>query len=144
MEKKMRKEGSYKMDNNNKKVMMSTLWIVVMLNILSADIIGFMNPGDLMKVLTGDVGFNITPELLLVFSILMEIPIAMVFLSRVLEPRLNKWANIVASFITTAFVIGGGDTYPSYIFFASIEIMCMLLIIWYAWKLSEAGKVVVH
>lgn len=125
------------MDTNDIKIKISTLWIVVMLNILSADIIGFMNPGDLMKVLIGDVGINITQELLLIFSILMEIPIAMVFLSRVLKPRFNKWANIIASLITIVFVIGGGDTYPSYIFFASVEIMCMLLIIWYAWKLPE-------
>ena len=132
------------MDTNDMKVKISTLWIVVMLNIHSADIIGFMNPGDLMKVLTGNVGIDITQELLLIFSILMEIPIAMVFLSRVLKPRLNRWANTIASLITIVFVIGGGDTYLSYIFFASVEIMCILLIIWYTWKWSESDKAVAH
>jgi Sec-independent protein secretion pathway component TatC len=125
------------MNANDMKVKISTLWIVVMLNMLSADIIGFMNPGDLEKILTGNVGINITQELLLVFSIMMEIPIAMVFLSRVLKSRSNRWANIFAGVITIVFIIGGGDTYPSYIFFASVEVMCVLLIIWYAWKLSE-------
>ena len=132
------------MNTNDMKAKISTLWIVVMLNMLSADIIGFMNPGDLQNILTGNVGINITQELLLVFSILMEIPIAMVFLSRVLKPRLNRWANIIACVITIVFVIGGGDTYLSYIFFASVEIMCMLLIIWYACKLSESGEAVVQ
>jgi hypothetical protein len=68
---------------------------------------------------------------------MMEIPIAMVFLSRVLKSGSNRWANIIAGAITIVFVIGGGDTYPSYIFFASVEVVCILLIVWYAWKLSE-------
>jgi hypothetical protein len=132
------------MNASHIKAKISTLWIVVMLNMLSADIIGFMNPGDLQKILAGNVGINITQELLFIFSILMEIPIAMVFLSRVLKPRLNRWANIIASLITSVFIIGGGDMYLSYIFFASVEIICMLLIIRYAWKLSESGQAVVH
>ena len=125
------------MNTNDMKVKISTLWIVVMLNMLSADIIGFMNPGDLQNILTGNVGINITQELLLVFSVMMEIPIAMVFLSRVLKRRLNRWVNIIAGVITIVFVIGGGDTYFSYLFFASVEVMCVLLILWYAWRLSE-------
>jgi Sec-independent protein secretion pathway component TatC len=127
------------MNTIDMKVKISTLWIVVMFNMVSADIIGFMNPGDLQKILTGNVGINITQELLLIFSVMMEIPIAMIFLSRVLKSRPNRWANIIAGAITVVFVIGGGDTYPSYIFFASVEVICVLLIVWYAWKLSEPG-----
>ena len=130
-----------KMNTNNKtieaddmKAKLSTLWIVVLFNMIFADIVGFMNPGALEEIMTGNVGIQITQELLLVFSILLEIPIAMVFLSRVLKYRANRWANIIASVITILFVIGGGDTYLSYVFFATIEVTCMLLIIWYAWK----------
>jgi Sec-independent protein secretion pathway component TatC len=98
-----------------------------------------MNPGALKDIMTGAVGLEITQELLLVFSILLEIPIAMIFLSRVLKYRANRWANIVASMITILFVIGGGSTYLSYIFFATMEVVCMLLIIWYAWKWIPQG-----
>ena len=124
-------EKTVKMDM---KVKLSTLWIFVMFNMVFADIVGFMNPGALEKILTGAVGIEITQELLLVFSILLEIPIAMILLSRVLRYRANRWANIVAGVITILFVIGGGSTYLSYIFFATIEVVCMLLIIWYAWN----------
>lgn len=116
------------------KVKLSTLWVFVMFNMVFADIVGFMNPGALEKIMTGAVGFEITQELLLVFSILLEIPIAMIFLSRVLKYRANRWANIVAGVITILFVISGGSTYLSYIFFATVEVVCMLLIVWYAWK----------
>jgi len=116
------------------KVKLSTLWIFVLFNMIFADIVGFMNPGALEDIMTGNVGIQITQELLLVFSILLEIPIAMVYLSRVLKYQANRWANISASVITIVFVIGGGDTFLSYIFFATIEVVCMLLIIWYAWN----------
>src|SRR5262245_337439 len=111
------------------KVKLSTLWIFVMFNMVFADIVGFMNPGSLEAIMTGAVGFEITQELLLVFSILLEIPIAMIFLSRVLKDSANRWANIVAGVITILFVIGGGSRYLSYIFFATIEVLCLLLII---------------
>ena len=116
------------------RVKLSTLWIVVLFNIAFADIVGFLHPGALEQIITGEVGFELTQGLLLVFSILLEIPIAMIFLSRVLKYRANRWANIIAGVITILFVIGGGSTTLSYIFFATIEVVCMSLIIWYAWR----------
>ena len=121
----------------NMKEKFSALWIFVMVNMIMADIVGFMEPGALEAIMTGNVGIEITGELMLVFSILLEIPIAMILLSRVLKYRANRWANIIAGAITILFVIGGGDTSLSYIFFATIEVVCMLLIVWYAWNWNE-------
>ncbi|MBI4675063.1 MAG: hypothetical protein HY741_25770 [Chloroflexi bacterium] len=116
------------------KVKFSILWVFVMFNMLSADILSFMYPGSLKEIMTGYAGgIQITPEFLLVAAILLEIPIAMIFLSRVLKYRANRWANIIAGVVTIAYVIGGGATYLHYIFFATIEVVCMLLIVWYAW-----------
>ena len=68
----------------------------------------------------------------------MEIPIAMIFLSRVLKHGANRWANIISGIIYIPFVIVGGSwTYLSYWFFAAVEIVCMVLIIWYAWTWSN-------
>ena len=117
------------------KVRLSTLWIFVMFNMVFADILGFLLPGFLEILETGYAdGVQITQGILLVFAILLEIPIAMIVLSRVLKYRVNRWANIIAAVITIAFVIGGGSTDLHYIFFAAIETACMLLIVWYAWK----------
>ncbi|GAB6283657.1 MAG: DUF6326 family protein [Ignavibacterium sp.] len=119
----------------DRKVLLSTLWVVVMFNMIFADILSFMNPGFLKELMTGYAGeIQITQELLLVFAILLEIPIVMIFLSSVLKYRANRLTNIIASVITIAFVIGSGSTYLHYIFFATLEVLCMLLIIWYAWK----------
>ena len=119
---------------NDIKVRLSTLWIFVLFNMIFADLVGFMNPGDLEAVIKGEVGVEITQELLLIFSILLEIPIAMVVVSRLLERRFNRWANILASVITIVYVIGGGSNYLSYYFFATIEVLAMLLIIYFAWN----------
>jgi len=119
------------------RVKLSTLWILVLFNMVFADIVGFMNPGALEQIMTGAVGFEITQQLLLVFAVLLEIPIAMIFLSRVLSHGVNRWANTVASVVTTLFVVGGGTSYLSYLFFATIEVVCMLLIVWYAWHLPK-------
>ena len=117
----------------DRRGVLSILWIFVLFNMLYADIVGFMNPGALEEIITGAVGFEITQEILLVFSVLLEIPIAMIFLSRVLKYRINHLANIVASVITILFVIGAGSMYLSYLFFATVEVACMLFMIWYAW-----------
>lgn len=105
-----------------------------MLNMIFADIYGFMYPGFLQGIMTGYAeGLEITGNLLLIAAVMTEIPIVMVLLSRVLSHPINRWVNIMASVITIVFVIGGGSTKPHYLFFASIEVACMLFIIWYAW-----------
>jgi hypothetical protein len=111
----------------------STLWIVVLFSIVLADILGFITPGTLREFMTGHAGsLRITPEILLVFAVLLEIPVAMVFLSRVLKDRANRVTNIVAGVVTIAFVIGGGTLTLHYAFFAAVEVACLLLIIRYA------------
>ncbi len=117
------------------RTLISTLWIFVMFNILAADILSFMYPGFLKELMTGYAGpVEITPIFLLVAAVMLEIPIAMIVLSRVLKHKPNRYTNIVAGVITTAFVIFGGSTYPHYIFFATIETISLLLIIWLAWN----------
>lgn len=117
------------------KAKLSTLWIFVMLNMIFADIFSFMHPGTLEQIMSGHAGeIQITPEFLLAAAVLTEIPIAMVILSRVLAQRPNRIANIVAAVITIVYVIGGGSMTATYIFFATIEIVGMLCIIWFAWR----------
>jgi hypothetical protein len=64
---------------------------------------------------------------------MMEISIVMIILSRALKYGVNLWINIIVSIITIAFVVGGGVSYPHYIFIATVEVICLLLIIGFAW-----------
>jgi hypothetical protein len=108
----------------NMKMKIILLWIVVAINMIFADIFSFM-------FLTE---FPVTQEMMLLMAIIIEIPIAIIFLSWVLKDKSNRLANIIASAITIPFIIIGGSGYLHYYFFATIEIMCIALIIWYAWK----------
>ena len=119
------------MDNTGTRI--STLWVVVMFNMVFADILTFIKPGALQELWAGQAGVQITPGLLLVFAILLEIPIAMIFVSRILKPEANRWANTAAAVITTLFVVGGGSIDLHYVFFATVEIACMALIVRSVW-----------
>ena len=119
---------------------LSTLWVVVMFNMVFADILTFIRPGALQDLWSGQAGVHITHGLLLAFAILLEIPIAMIFVSRVLRPAANRWANTVAAVVTTAFVVGGGALTPHYVFFATVEIACMALIVWSVWTQRDSAR----
>jgi len=130
-----------RMNTNNKliqfqdrKITLSTLWVFVMFCIAYADIIGFLEPGTLENLINGNVGFEITPAIILIISLLQAIPIAMILVSRWFRRDVNRWLNIVASVLTLLYVLGGGNwESASYPVFAALEVAAMLGIIWLAW-----------
>jgi hypothetical protein len=122
-------------------VKLSTLWITASLSYLYCDVISLMSPELLKQYLQGTVnGMAFTPGFLLGAAILISIPILMVLLSRVLNYRANRWANITAAtFMTgvqtlTLFI---GWPAPYYLYLSIIEITCTVLIVGYAWKWRE-------
>jgi hypothetical protein len=94
----------------------------------------------LQELWAGQAGVHVTQELLLVFAVLLEIPIAMILLSRILKEQANRWANTAAAVITTLFVVGGGSADLHYLFFASVEIACMALIVWSVWARRNSER----
>lgn len=126
------------------KVRLSTLWVFVLLNYLYCDVVALMNPDLLKQFIAGNVGgIPVTEEFLLGGAILMEIPISMVLLSRVLTYAANRWANIIAGTIMTAAQFSslffGSSPTMYYVFFSLIEIACTALIVFYAWKWPIPG-----
>ena len=118
------------------RVKLSTLWIVIMLNMLYADVLSFLNAEFLRGLLNGYAeGVRITQPLLVGSALMVEVPIVMVLLSRMLSPTLNRRVNLVAVFLTAAFIIGGGSTRPHYLVIASIELLCLAFVLRLAWRL---------
>jgi hypothetical protein len=116
------------------KAKLSTLWIFVLFNLIFRDIHEFARPG----FLEGIMARQVSEELLLLGGIMIEIPIAMVLLSRLLKVRANRPANIIAGALMIVLVIVN-NTAPDLddIFFATIEVAAMSLIVWFAWKLPK-------
>src|SRR5829696_7890410 len=127
-------------------VKLSTLWITASLSYLYCDVISLMDPVLLKQYLTGTVnGMAFTPGFLLGAAILISIPITMVLLSRVLNYRANRWANIAAgTFMTVvqSLTLIMGVPAPYYLYLSIIEITCTVLIVGYAWKWRKPAPAV--
>ena len=130
--------NTYQKTLTDRKVILSTLWIFVTLNYLYCDVLGLMDSELLKQYLTGTVeGLELDQNFLFAGAILMEIPIAMVLLARILNYRANRWANIIAGFIKTIAMVSTmfvGQPTAYYLFFGIIEMATTSFIIWYAWK----------
>ena len=138
------RKGRKIMDKNMEemKARLSTLWIFAILNYLYCDVVGLMDSGLLRQYLTGNVGgIQLTQGFLLSAAILMEIPISMVFLSRILKYGANRWANMIAGGVMTVVQFStlffGSTPTLYYLFFSVIEITCTALIVVLAWKWSN-------
>jgi hypothetical protein len=124
------------------KERLSLFWIFALLNYLYADvlalfaIVGSRNPAAEAP--------HLSQWALLGSAVLMEIPIAMIVACRLLPFRANRAANIIAAGILT--VVNGSVTFvvplftdlrppafPEYSFFATIETVCTVIIMWLAW-----------
>jgi hypothetical protein len=121
------------------KVLLSTLWIFLAANYIYRDILSNMEAGTLQGYLTGNIGeITVTQGFLLAGAIMMEIPFAMIVLSRVLKGASNRWANIIAGILMVVIEVGtmGVGTLPTmhYLFYSAIVIPCNLFIVGYAWK----------
>jgi hypothetical protein len=113
------------------KVKLSLLWIFVILNMAYADILSLMEPTSIIRGIMA--GAPLPAGGLLVGAIVMETSIAMVVLSWVLNYKVNRWVtSIIGVFMIVQIVIGGHG--PYYVFFATVEVACILLIIWFSWK----------
>src|SRR5260370_38369696 len=84
------------------KATLSTLWLFATVNYLYCDVVSLMDPHLLKQYLAGNVGgLSVTPSFLLGAGVLVEIPMAMILLSRILGSRANRWANVGARALMT-------------------------------------------
>ncbi len=121
------------------KIKFSTLWIVIMLNIIFADILSIMI--ELVNKNTLDIiGADVTMTMTIA-AIVTNIPILMIYLSRALPYKANRISNILAALVTMLYVIGGGSLTPHYIIIASIEVSLLLMIVWNAWKWNNQNNI---
>jgi len=67
-------------------------------------------------------------------AVITNIPILMIYLSRILPYKANRVTNIIAGIFTVIYVIGGGDFAPHYIIISTIEVIILLVIIVSSWN----------
>jgi hypothetical protein len=123
------------MDTDKKidtRVKLSTLWIVVMVYMIFADIFSILLELD-QKGTLGEMPTD-AKMMMTIAAILTSIPILMIYFARVLPYKSNRLLNIIAGIFTILYVIGGGVLLPHYLVVASIEVVILAIIIVKAWK----------
>jgi hypothetical protein len=118
------------------RLKISALWTALLFLFAYGDIFGLLRRGVIQDVIAGEIsGIEITQAFLFAVSIYIAIASAMLFLTLVLRPGLNRWVNIVLPILYIFSIAASaiGDDW-AYLYFLSIaEISLLLLIIWYAW-----------
>jgi len=119
------------------QTLLSLLWLFVLLNMIFRDLHEMAKKSFIEKILSSEIA----EELLLAFAFVLEIPILMVVLSRVLNDKANKWTNILATLIIGFGVL---STLPSAdmddIFFLIMQCTALVVIFRTAWKLPTLNQ----
>jgi len=111
----------------NRRNIYSSVWAFASLNYLYCDLVAFMDKDMHLQYHTGEVGgMKITPEFLTGAAIMMQIPIANVFLPHVIKnDRTLKWVQIASgiamTLIQSATLFSDKPT-PYYATFSALEI----------------------
>jgi hypothetical protein len=119
-----------------------TLWIFVTVNYIFCDIFTLFYSENLKQLISGAMGgMDITETFLFAFSVIMELPMLMIVLSRLLPYKFNRLANIAVGIFMTLVQTATlfGDNMLHYVFFSIIEITTTIIIVWIAirWKNEE-------
>ncbi|MEH6514855.1 MAG: DUF6326 family protein, partial [Maribacter arcticus] len=79
----------------NIKIKLAALWTALMFLYVYADFFQLMTPKKLEKMIDLQTPMGPTsPEILVIFSVILIIPSLMIFLSVFLKTQINKWLNI--------------------------------------------------
>jgi hypothetical protein len=114
------------------RIILAVLWIVLMLLYLL---------GDVIRIFAGDFkagemeGKKMTQKMLFGISVLMLIPIVMIFLSITLYYPLIRWLVLILSAFLFVFNITGLPTYPGLYdkFLILVGLIFNIVTFWYAW-----------
>jgi hypothetical protein len=116
----------------DRRKMLSTLWVFVVLNFLYADIFTlFFDPAAQTQTL------DLSSGSVLFFAVVMETAMLMVLLSRVLPHAWNRWTNIGVATLHTAVLawsLSGSAVTPFYAFFVTVEVATLLFVVGCAWS----------
>jgi hypothetical protein len=119
------------------KVKIAALWTSFMFLYGYVDYFHLYMPGSIEDILAGKAFvFDITYVFLMIAMTFVTIPVVMIFLSVVLPANANRWTNIIVATVYIPYMLFNlaGEAWLHMIFAAVVEVVLLLLVIWYAWK----------
>jgi uncharacterized membrane protein len=122
------------------RIILAVLWVAGMLSSLNGDTYRLHDSVELKAYLDNASSIKITPDLLLIMSIIFVVPILMSVLTLILKYHLSRLANrivgiLYALIILGFWVVGLVLRSPVYqMVWATAQLVFALLVVWYAWK----------
>ena len=122
----------------NIKIKLASLWTSVLFCYVYGDYFELYVPEKVDGLLTGENILD-SPTKLLIASLVLAIPAVMIALSILLTPRINRFLNVFFGIIFTLMMLLIGINsltpwYSFYVFFAFLESLITILIVWFAWN----------
>ena len=127
--------------NVNIKIKLAALWTALMFLYIYADFFQLMTPNKLEKMINLQTPMGPTsPEILIIFSVILIIPSLMIISCIFLKSQLNKWLNIciagLYASISILIIVStlGSEWHTFYILFNLMEVFVFSMIIYQAWN----------
>lgn len=122
----------------NIKIKLAALWTSVVFCYLYGDYFELYTPDKVDSLITGNNVLG-SPSKLLIASVTLAIPSIMVALSILLNPKVNRFLNILFGTVFTLMMILIGVNsltlwYGFYVFLAFLESILTFTIVCFAWK----------
>jgi hypothetical protein len=122
----------------NVKIKLAALWTAVMFCYIYEDYFELYVPKRIEGIISGESLLN-TPMKLFGASFVLIIPALMIFLSILLQPKVNRFLNLLFGTLYTALMLWIAINYSDQwlrfaVVFAIVESLITALIVWYAWK----------
>ena len=127
----------------NIRIKLAAAWTSVMFCYIYADYFGLYVPGELQRMIAGRMGplGPTTQGVLLGTSVMLAIPSVMIFLSVVLKPVANRWANIVCGALYTLIILLTMWRWAFFVFYGVIEVALTGWIVVCAWRWPRGRQV---
>ena len=122
------------------KTRIAVLWVLMAVAMSEHGIMGFMEPGMIEGIMSGEVeGAALTPGMLIFMALFWLIPLWLAFLAMTLKNSSNRWVNFVLGIIFTIlniyhFIKHLAPPSPVQILILGSTVVVTALVAWYAWR----------
>jgi hypothetical protein len=119
------------------RITLAAAWTVLIAFYIYADFLSLYRPGELDEIQGGVMGpFDVSQATLLVASLIVMIPAAMIVLSLVLPAWVNRSLNLVLAILYTLVNISNlvGEEWAYYYLFGIAEIAITVYIFFTSWR----------
>ncbi len=120
------------------RIKISGLWVSLLFIFAYVDIFSLYRLDVAQGILDGKLYiFDVSQTFLALTTVYILIPSLMVFLTLVMPPKLNRWANIVVALLYALTIVGSciGETWIYFLLGSAVEVILLLVLVRYAWKM---------